>query len=269
MRILLLAAASVALTADARAQTSVLIEPIVVACVDVLAVADRNGDGWITRQEAEAAIVAHFALLDGNADGGVTLDEFTACRAGAGLRTTTTRTAVLRADHPLFAADLDGDRALDEMEWSMTAERLYNATPKDAQGRVVAATFDTAMQGFAMSAAEADTDGDGMIGTLEAVAAIRNAFLVADANGDGIVTFAEFATRVSTPTVSQTERDEEAIRAQLATVWRGMDTNGDGIVSLKELRATVERRFVAAANVAASDPDVAVPVSALAQVPLF
>jgi len=268
MRHLLLAGTAVlALTATAHADTtSVTVEPILAACADGLSVADANGDGWITRAEAETAMRFHFELLDGNADGVVTLAEFTACRAGSGLRTTTRRTAVLRADHPLFAADLDGNQMIDQMEWNMAAERLYNQMPKSA-GRANLATFDASMQGFALPAAEADTDGDGMVGTIEAGAAIREGFLRADANGDGLVSFAEFATRDVVASHTEVGPDQ-AIAKQLAEVWYRLDANRDGVVSYEEFEAAGIARYTAAADAARSDPDVAVPVSAVEQTPV-
>lgn len=39
---------------------------------------DRNGDGSISRDEAQAARAAHFARLDANGDGSITVEEFQA-----------------------------------------------------------------------------------------------------------------------------------------------------------------------------------------------
>lgn len=268
MRHLFLAGTAVlALTAAGHAQTTVTLEPIVAACADGLAVADANRDGWITRAEAEAAMAAHFELLDGDADGAVTLSEFTACKAGSGLRTTTNRTASLLASHPLFAADLDGNKAIDQMEWAMAAEKLYAQMPMSG-GRANAATFDAAMAGFALPAAQADTDGDGMIGTIEAGAAIRQGFLAADVNGDGLVTFAEFATRDMPTQVTEVGPNEAAVK-QLSQLWYRLDADGDGLVTFEEFHAAGVARFVAAADAANSDPDVAVPVAAVDRVPVM
>jgi Ca2+-binding EF-hand superfamily protein len=259
--------AALALTATAHAQTTVTLEPIVAACADGLAVADHNGDGWISRAEAESAMIAHFELLDGDADGAVTLSEFTACRAGSGLRTTTRRTAVLSASHPLFAADLDRNKAIDRMEWNMAAERLYYQMPMSG-GRADGATFDGAMAGFALLSVQADTDGDGVIGTIEAGNAIRQGYILADVNGDGLVTFAEFATRDMPSEVTEVGPNEAAVK-QLSQLWYRLDGDGDGYVTFTEFRDAGLVRFVAAANAAGSDPDVAVPVSAVGQIPVM
>ena len=263
MRNLLLAgAAVVALTAGASADNQVTLEPILAACADGLTVADRNRDGWVTRDEAEAAFPAHFELLDGDADGIVTMAEFMSCRAGTGVRKTTRLTGTLRADHPVFAADRNGDRVIDAAEWTAKAQELYAGAPKSA-GMVNNATFDAAMNGFALLSVQGDTDGDGMIGTVEAGYAITQGFALADANGNGTVSFAEFATRDVPANVTDTTVDTVEISTRLAEVWRRMDSDGSGGVSYEEFHAMGSARFENAAAAAGSDPDVAVPVSAL------
>lgn len=266
MRTLLLAgAAAFALTAAAAADNQVILEPIVAACADGLAVADRNGDGWVTRAEADAAFPAHFELLDGDADGTVTMAEFMNCRAGSGLHTTIKRSATLRASHPVFAADLDGDQKLSPAEWTAKAQDLYAGMPMTA-GMARPETFDAAMDGFALLSAQADTNGDGMIGTVEAGAAITQGFTLADANHDGLVSFPEFATRDIAPDVTDTGAGDDALGKRLAEVWRRMDIDGSGGVTYGEFLAAGEARFQATAAAAGSDPDVAVPVSALGNV---
>ena len=55
--------------------------------------------------------------------------EFMNCRAGSGLHTTIKRSATLRASHPVFAADLDGDQKLSPAEWTAKAQDLYAGMP--------------------------------------------------------------------------------------------------------------------------------------------
>lgn len=265
MRNLFLAgAAVVALTTGAAgdADHQVILEPIVAACADGLAVADRNGDGWVTRAEAEAAFPAHFELLDGDADGEVTLVEFLNCRAGTGMHKTNRMTATLRADHPVFAADLDGDRRIDRTEWTAKAQQLFADMPT-INGEARNASFDAAMAGFALLAEQADNDGNGLIGTVEAGNAITEGFVLADANRDGTVSFAEFATRDIEPEVTDNTPDPAMLSGRLSEVWRGMDTDGNGGISYEEFHNAGQSRFERTAAAAGSDPDVAVPVSAL------
>ncbi len=268
MRNLLLAGvAAIALTSGANAEQSVagnqiILDPIVAACADGLAVADRNGDGWVTRAEADAAFPAHFELLDGDADGEVTLLEFLNCRAGSGVHTTNRMTATLRANHPVFAADLDGDQRIDRDEWMIKAQELYAGMPT-INGEARNATFDAAMAGFALLAEQADTNGNGLIGTVEAGNAITQGFVLADVSGDGKVSFAEFATRDIEPEITDNRGDDAALSGRLSEVWRGMDSDGSGGVSYEEFLAAGELRFERTAAAAGSDPDVAVPVSAL------
>ncbi|MDA0218401.1 MAG: hypothetical protein O3B22_02275 [Proteobacteria bacterium] len=268
MRKLLLAgAAVVALTAGASAENQVILEPIIAACADGLTVADHNRDGWVTREEAEMAFPAHFELLDGDADGTVTMAEFMSCRAGSGIRTTTKLSGTLRASHPVFAADLNGDRQIDAAEWTAKAQELYAGAPKSA-GMINNTTFDGAMDGFALLAVQADSNGDDMVGTVEAGNAITQGFTLADANRNGTVSFAEFATRDVAPDVTDTTADTAALSARLSEVWRKMDSDGSGGVTFEEFHAAGSARFERTAAEAGSDPDVAVPVSALQAAPV-
>jgi len=266
MRNFLLAGAAVAaMITGASADNQVTLDPIVAACADGLTVADRNRDGWITRDEAEAGFPAHFELLDGDADGVVTMAEFMNCRAGTGIRKTTRLSATLPANHPVFAADRDGNAKLDEAEWMATAQELYAGTPTIA-GASRNATFDAAMAGFALPSAQADSNGDGLINVVEVGTAITRGFTLADANGDGMVSFPEFATRDVAADITDSTADNAALSSRLATVWRGMDADGSGGVTYEEFHAAGSGRFERTAAAAGSDPDVAVPVSAL-QVP--
>ena len=68
-------ALAAAATAHASDQTTT-IRDMQTACGGVFAVADTNGDGWVTRAEAELSLMERFLLSDGNADGVVTREEF-------------------------------------------------------------------------------------------------------------------------------------------------------------------------------------------------
>jgi Ca2+-binding EF-hand superfamily protein len=268
MRNLFLAgAAAVALTAGAAAGASadenqIILDPIIAACADGLAVADRNRDGWVTRAEAETAFPAQFELLDGDADGNVTVSEFMNCRAGTGMHSTNRRSATLLSNDPVYEADRDGNRMIDRAEWDAKAQELYAGMPT-ISGQARNASFDGAMSGFALLSEQADTNGDGLIGTIEAGYAITQGFILADADGDGVISFAEYATRDIPPDVTDNGPDQAALSARLADVWRTMDADGSGGVSYEEFHAAGISRFERTAAAAASDPDVAVPVSAL------
>jgi len=267
MRKLLLAGiAGFAMTAGAAAQTTVTVEPLLSACASGLSAADLDRDGWITRAEADASLEATFQLLDGDADGAVTAAEFAGCKAGSGLRTSTVRTGTLRADHPAFAADRDGDRALDRDEWMAAAEIQMDKLPFSG-GVVNVASFDATMQGFALPGAQADANGDGRIGTLEAAEAVGEGFLLADANGNGVVSFAEFGSRDSGSSVAQAGADPDEVAARLRDIWSRIDADRDGAVTIEEYRAAGEARWLMAADAAASDPDVAIPVTILDTLP--
>ena len=263
MRNLLLAgAAPAALSIPAWAENQVILDPVVAACADGLTVADRNRDGWITRAEAEEGFPAHFELLDGDADGVVTVTEFQNCRAGSGMHTTMKRSATLLASDPVFAADLDGNQLIDRAEWDDKAQALYTGMPV-IDGKARNASFDAAMSGFALLSDQADTNGDGLIGTIEAANAITRGFDLADANGDGMVSFPEYATRDTTQEVTDNSTDAAAHAQRMTEVWRRMDADGSGAVTYEEFHAASMARFEATAAAAGSDPDVAIPLSAL------
>ena len=96
------------------------------ACGGVFAVADTDGDGWVTRAEAELSLMESFLLSDGNADGVVTREEFTLCRVGSGAVTVTRTSTVLRSDDVFFVVDQDnGDQQVSRDEWFAAIEARY------------------------------------------------------------------------------------------------------------------------------------------------
>ncbi len=267
MRTIFLAGVTaLALHGVSTAEMSITEETILAACASGLTAADRTRDGWITRPEAESAFVAHYELLDGDADGAVTQAEFIGCRAGSGMRTTTRRVTTLRSNHPFFSADSDGDSALSAAEWSVTAERLA-ATLPTTDGFANPATYDAAMAGFSLPAAQIDANGDGRIDAVEAADGRLRGHRAADADHDGLVSMPEFGNRDGTVIVEQAGIDAAAMAGRMAELFRRLDADGDGAISLQEYRAAGEARFAAAAVAGASDPEIAIPVDALDRLP--
>lgn len=265
MRLCLLAGVAVlALAGTAAAGTTTTLEKVLAACNGSLAAADTNGDGWVSRQEAKAFFDANFALLDGNADGKVTRAEFAACHAGTGQVTTTRTTVTLMSDDPFFRIDRNKDHRLEEAEWLSYGEARFEALHRDGTVVTVGA-YMTAMKGVPGITPAIDRNGDGVVDLDEVVRELLASFQTLDTNGDGIITAFEYAAgkQQKTAASEQTENAPTATKAQLDAAFARIDTNGDGVITLDEYRAAGLARFTAAAEKAGSDPDVAVPVSAL------
>ena len=255
--------ASTVLSLPAFAQNSVTEEKILEACASGLSSADLDRDGWVTPAEADATFDANYALLDGDADGAVSLSEFQNCRAGTGLRTE--RSAQMREGHPFYRGAVNADGELDRTTWLGIAQEQLAKVPM-IDGQANPYTYDAIMQGFSLPASEVDTNGSGYVEPGEAHVGIDAGFTRADADGNRQIAAVEHATR---DTIRRYDVPAEHIRwdAENVIAVRVFDSDGDGGVSLGEYRAAGMARYEAAAISAASDPEVAVPIVSLMELP--
>jgi hypothetical protein len=253
--------ASTVLSLPAFAQNSVTEEKILEACASGLSSADLDRDGWVTPAEADATFDANYALLDGDADGAVSLSEFQNCRAGTGLRTE--RSAQMREGHPFYRGAVNADGELDRTTWLGIAQEQLAKVPM-IDGQANPYTYDAIMQGFSLPASEVDTNGSGYVEPGEAHVGIDAGFTRADADGNRQIAAVEHATR---DTMTEVIDPTASLQARLAERWTAMDSDGDGGVSLGEYRAAGMARYEAAAISAASDPEVAVPIVSLMELP--
>jgi hypothetical protein len=253
--------ASTVLATPALAQNSVTEEKILEACASGLSSADLDRDDWVTPAEADATFEGNYALLDGDADGGVTLSEFQNCRAGTGLRTE--RSAQMREGHPFYRGAANADGELDRTAWLGIAQEQLAKVPM-IDGQANPYTYDAIMQGFSLPASEIDSDGSGYVEPGEAHVGIDAGFTRADADGNRRISAVEHATRDTTTEVID---PAASLQARLAERWTAMDADADGSVSLDEYRAAGKARYEEAARSAASDPEVAVPVVSLMELP--
>jgi Ca2+-binding EF-hand superfamily protein len=256
-----LAAASLLLSAPAFAQNTVTEQTILEACASGLSSADFNRDGWVTPVEADAAFEGNFSLLDGDGDGAVTLREFQNCRAGSGLRTE--RKAEMREGHPFYRGAGDADGNLDRTTWLGIAQEQLAKVPM-IDGAANPYVYDAIMQGFSLPAEAIDSNGNSLVEPGEAHLGIQAGFTGADADRDGRISAAEHATRDVTTEVIDVDA---SLQARLSERWRAMDTDSDAQVTLEEYRAAGMKRYEAAAASAESDPEVAVPVVTLMEMP--
>ena len=177
--------------------------------------ADADGNGEITRAEAQAQSVQNFAKLDVNADGQITAEDRAAARA---LRFTE---ADSDGNGELSAEEMAARQALRDAERTerraALRERKFAALDKDGSGGLSQAELEA---GDAMRAQKRskryDRRGKGE----------RSMRLIgrADANGDKAVTLEEF------------EQSEEARFARL-------DTDQSGTISAAELDAARQARL--------------------------
>jgi hypothetical protein len=260
-RTLAILLASTFLSIPAFAQNSVTEEKILEACASGLSSADLDRDGWVTPTEADATFEGNYALLDGDADGTVTLFEFQNCRAGTGLRTE--RNAQMREGHPFYRGVANADGELDRMAWlGIAQEQLAKVPMIDGQAHLY--TYDAIMQGFSLPGSEADADASGYVEPGEAHVGIESGFARADVDGNRSISVVEHATRDTTTEVID---PTASLQARLAERWTAMDSDGDGGVTLGEYRAAGMARYEEAARSAASDPEVAVPIVSLMELP--
>jgi len=243
------------------ADTTTTVHDLLTGCGNGFAAADANGDGWISRAEADIAINEHFALLDGDADGIVTREEFALCRAGSGSLTVTRTQTILRSDDVFFDVDRDGDQKISRDEWFSAVEARYLKLAGTGQP-VGVASYRKVVADINGSTDAADRNGDGVVSIEEVSNDALAAFHLLDRNGDSKLSPAEFTAPRGGTTTSQAEAEQPATVESLDIRWARLDTDGDGRLTPEEFRAYGEARYLEAAEAAGSDPDVAVPLSA-------
>jgi Ca2+-binding EF-hand superfamily protein len=242
--------------------TTTTVHDILEACGNGFAAADENGDGWVSRAEADLAIEAHFALLDGDADGTVTREEFALCRAGSGTTTVTRTETVMRTDDVFFTVDRDGDQKVSKDEWFGAIEARYLKYASDGTP-VGVEIYRKAVGDIFGSTSAVDANGDGIVSINEVSNDALAAFHALDRNNNGSLSPAEFtAPRGGGEATTDEEADRMGTTESLDILWARLDRDGDGRLTLEEYRARREAEFLEAAEAAGSDPDVAVPVSA-------
>jgi Ca2+-binding EF-hand superfamily protein len=196
----------------------------------LFAEADKNTDGKVTLEEAQAAGALRFAKADANNDGQLDATERQALRPEPGMRPPKDKAGWRgeRADH---------DEARQPGEHAGRGERGEGRGParfdKDGDGAISRAEAPPMLlEHFA----QADKNGDGLIDKDE-MAALRAArhdeagkggddhrgpgkggMARWDANGDGMLTAAEFSTGI-------------------AEQFKRMDADGDGAITLAEIQA--------------------------------
>ncbi len=138
----------------------------------ILKVMDADGDGQVTRAEAETAIATRFAEIDANSDGYVTQEEMQTYREAK--RADMRERWASRADRPA-GADRPGRRAGNR-----------EANPERMEARRARMAERAAERWAAM-----DTDGDGRLSLAEFTAARVQHFDRVDTNSDGVVTVDE------------------------------------------------------------------------------
>jgi hypothetical protein len=244
------------------ADTTTMIHDMLAACGNGFSAADENGDGWVSRAEADLALHAHFELLDGNADGVVSREEFALCRAGSGSMTVTRTQTILRSDDVFFDVDRDGDQKVSRDEWFGAVEARYLKFAADGQP-IGVDTYRNAVSDIAASTTAGDANGDGIMSIQEVSTDAAAAFAHHDKNGDGVLSPAEFtAPRGTGQSATEEVADQAGAAESLDVRWARLDADGDGELTLEEYVVDGKIRFQEAAIEAGSDPDVAVPLSA-------
>lgn len=242
--------------------TTTTIRDMLAACGPGFQSADSNGDGWVSRAEAELSMQASFALIDGDADGVVTQEEFALCRAGSGSVTVTRTATVLRSDDVFFAVDRDNDQSISKDEWFGAVEARYLRLAADGQP-IAVATYRKALADIAGSTDAVDVNNDGVVSVDEVSNNAFVAFHGHDRNGDRRLSPAEFtAHRGTGGNTTEHETNQSGTSDPLALRWARLDSNGDGEVTLDEFTEVGNVEFRDTAEAAGSDPDVAAPVSA-------
>ncbi len=154
---------------------------------------DGNGDGKVTREEAQAGKLARFRVMDKNGDGFVTREEAQAAREA------------WRAEHPPrggerrargdhFAnQDADEDGKLSRSEARMPSE-WFDETDANRDGyltreemRAAREAMKAGWKGKRGPFAQLDEDGDGRLSTAEAMLGVDRLFERFDANADGLI----------------------------------------------------------------------------------
>ncbi|MEQ1509772.1 MAG: hypothetical protein ABL909_05145 [Sphingopyxis sp.] len=147
---------------------------------------DANGDGTVTRAEANEAANARFARMDANGDGRLTTEDRTAGQE--------------RHRGEMFGRiDSDGNGNISRAEWDAhAAQRATHAAERRAARGAEGAGARQRMRhhgrragGMAAMAHRADTNNDQAIDRAEFMAAATQRFDRGDTNHDGSVTAAE------------------------------------------------------------------------------
>lgn len=145
---------------------------------------DRNGDGLVSRDEAQAAprLAASFDRLDANKDGQLTRDELRAGRPQAG-----------DAHRARLDANKDGMISREEARPTQRLSQNFDALDTDKDGQLSAAEMRAMRSRGSMS--EVDTNKDGTVSRDEAKASPRLArsFDTIDADRDGQLTRKELS----------------------------------------------------------------------------
>jgi Ca2+-binding EF-hand superfamily protein len=140
--------------------------------------ADTNGDGKVTRAEADAAAQSRFVRMDANADG--KLDRSDREAQGTKMR-----------DEHFGKLDADGNGSISKAEWDAgAAKRMERRGDRAERGGRSGREGRKSGRGNMMMK-RADTNGDKAISREEFQAAEIAMFTRADANKDGAVTAAE------------------------------------------------------------------------------
>jgi Ca2+-binding EF-hand superfamily protein len=150
---------------------------------------DGNGDGKVTRTEADVEIQRFFASADQNHDGKVTKDEL------AALRDQKLDKLQTRMSEKLWSKDANKDGKLQKSELSKMPERFFAKIDTNSDGVLTKeelATAGTAMEqrfeGHAQERfAKLDTNSDGAVDLNEIKAKATTMFDKFDANHDGVV----------------------------------------------------------------------------------
>lgn len=106
-----------------------------------LAEIDTNGDGEISRQEADARRAADFAAADTDASGGLSPDEAEAWRE-ARMAERKARRAAARFDR----ADADGDGVIGPDEFDRRQEEMFNRMDADEDGAITQAEIEDGLR---------------------------------------------------------------------------------------------------------------------------
>ncbi|MCU0690154.1 MAG: EF-hand domain-containing protein [Polyangiaceae bacterium] len=218
----------------------------------MFAQADRDGDGKLTREEAQSAAGRRFKSADKNGDGTLDDQELSALRArGMGAPGKGPRDA-----SRFRQMDKNGDGTLSKDEVPGFLADRFDDIDADHDGKVTHDELRAAHvgkgpgggMGFARGwrFQQMDKNGDGVVGKDEATARLAQRFDVLDADHDGKLTHGElragrrrgfgygggFADVDGDGKVTLQEMTDAASK-QFARA----DANGDGVVTAEEVRA--------------------------------
>lgn len=164
---------------------------------------DKNGDGVISRAEADASgkVASNFGAFDNSGDGALTMSEF---KAGLQARAEGAVDAAKdKAAAAVQAGVATASNAAEQVRSKVSAGIQAGAdAATEAVSKVSAGLSAGASAAADLSAdlqqrfASLDSDGNGVITQAEAGADLDVSFAAADTNGDGVLTAAEFGASV-------------------------------------------------------------------------